>query len=71
MVIVWLLYGGIRKIWGCLLLGEVDKNVAVGVENLGFGYKTKIMLLLIHNRQVPSASILKNLHYLTHRHGIG
>ena len=54
-----------------LLLREVYQHVAVGVEDLGLADKAKIVFLLIYDGQVPCTCILKYLHDLTHRHGVG
>jgi hypothetical protein len=48
----------------------MDKDMTIGIEDLGLGDKTKIVFLFVHNRQVPSSGIFKDLHYLAHRHGI-
>ena len=49
------------------LLGEMDEDVAVGVEDLGFGDKTEVSAVLIDDGQVPGTGVLEDLHHFLHR----
>ena len=49
------------------LLGEMDEDVAVGVEDLGFGDKAEVSAVLIDDGQVPGTGVLEYLHHFLHR----
>ena len=51
-----------------LFLGEVDEDVAVGVEDLGFGDEAEVLLAVVDNGEVPGTGVLEDLHDLLHRH---
>lgn len=48
------------------VVGVVEENAAVGVENFGFGNEADVATVGIDNGEVPGAGVIKRLHYRLH-----
>lgn len=51
-----------------LFLAKVDEDVAVGIEDFGFGDEAEIAAMFVHDRQVPRTGVFEDFHHFFHRH---